>query len=85
MPDFSDKITPNDAYRLEQKIGMALFLDKTQQRYAEYNDRIKKDPMNKEFAELPVLYVNLCQQKHNLFPLLDERVFDMLLDMEFFP
>ena len=34
---------------------------------------------------MPVAYVNLCQHKSNLFPVLGQRVFEMLQDEGFFP
>ena len=64
---------------------MALFLEETGQSFAEYNHRKETDPLNREFQAMPVAYVNLCQHKSNLFPVLGERVFEMLQDGGFFP
>jgi len=65
----------NDAFRIEQKVGMALFLDRSGQNFADYKRRQELDPMNVEFNSMPVLKVSLVLPKHRLIPILDQRVF----------
>ena len=74
-----------DSFRLEQKIGMALFLEKIGQNYTEYQKRQATDPLNLEFHNIPVLKLSLVQQKKLLNPLLDKRAFNMVCKKEFFP
>ena len=74
----------NDNYRVEQRIGHINYLNRVGISHTEHLRRQQEDPLNVEFAQMPVLKISLVLPKNTLTPILDKRVMQMVSHPDFF-
>lgn len=85
IPISGMKIGPNDFYRVEQRLALALYLQLKKQDYEQFVKESGNEEENKEFRQMDKRCFYLYGDKFDINLVIDRRVEDIIQNPLFYP